>query len=86
MGASAKTIDRNAAIASALRTVATERTGLAALSDALGDGLAERFADAVETLAGIGGVLRGVEDQSAQHAHIPRAASPRQPGVFPDKS
>ena len=52
MGASAKTIDRNAAIASALRTVATERTGLAALSDALGDGLAERFADAVETLAG----------------------------------
>ena len=37
MGASAKTIDRNAAIASALRTVATERTGLAALSDALGD-------------------------------------------------
>jgi arabinose-5-phosphate isomerase len=62
MGASAKTIDRNAAIASALRTVATERTGLAALSDALGDGLAERFADAVETLAGIGGrvIVTGV--------------------------
>ena len=54
--------DRQAAIASALRTVATEQAGLAMLSQALADGLAEPFADAVAAIAGIRGrvIVTGV--------------------------
>ncbi|PWJ83825.1 arabinose-5-phosphate isomerase [Pseudaminobacter salicylatoxidans] len=54
--------DRQASIASALRTVATERAGIEALTDELGNGLAEAFADAVDILAGIRGrvIITGV--------------------------
>ena len=54
--------DRQASIASALRTVATEQAGLVMLSQALADGLAEPFADAVEAIAGIRGrvIVTGV--------------------------
>ncbi len=43
--------DAKAAIASALRTVKTENEGLAALAQALDNGLAEPFAEAVEQIA-----------------------------------
>jgi len=54
--------DRQASIASALRTVATERAGIEALAEELNNGLAEPFADAVEILAGIRGrvIITGV--------------------------
>jgi arabinose-5-phosphate isomerase len=54
--------DRQASIASAMRTVSTERVGLDALTEALDNGLAEPFADAVDILAGIGGrvIVTGV--------------------------
>lgn len=54
--------DRQASIASALRTVSTERAGVEALTIALENGLAEPFARAVETLAGIKGrvIVTGV--------------------------
>ncbi|MFD9902360.1 SIS domain-containing protein [Mesorhizobium sp. UC22_110] len=54
--------DRQAAIASALRTVATEQAGLAALSTALENGLAEPFARAVDILSRITGrvIVTGV--------------------------
>jgi arabinose-5-phosphate isomerase len=54
--------DREAAIQSALRTLSTEQAGLAALYDALGNGLSGPFAAAVEVLAGIGGrvIVTGV--------------------------
>lgn len=57
-----KPADRQAAIASALRTVATEQAGLAALSAALENGLAEPFARAVEILSRISGrvIVTGV--------------------------
>ncbi|MDQ0329409.1 arabinose-5-phosphate isomerase [Mesorhizobium sp. YL-MeA3-2017] len=57
-----KRADRQAAIASALRTVATEQAGLAALSTALEDGLAEPFAQAVDALSRITGrvIVTGV--------------------------
>ncbi len=57
-----KPVDRNAAIASALRTVAAEQSGLAALKSALEDGLSAPFADAVEVLSRIGGrvIVTGV--------------------------
>lgn len=48
-----KAPDRQASIASALRTVATEQAGIAALAAALENGLAEPFANAVEILAQI---------------------------------
>jgi arabinose-5-phosphate isomerase len=50
-----KKAERQAAIESALRTVAFEQAGMAALAEALAGGLAEPFAAAVETLS----VLRG---------------------------
>ena len=55
-------VDRQAAIASALRTVHTEMGGLTALSAALEDGLSEPFAAAVDILVGIGGrvIVTGV--------------------------
>ncbi|WP_054310798.1 KpsF/GutQ family sugar-phosphate isomerase [Mesorhizobium sp. 1M-11] len=57
-----KPADRQAAIASALRTVATEQAGLAALSTALENGLAEPFAQAVNILSRIRGrvIVTGV--------------------------
>lgn len=55
-------LDRASAAASALRTVKTEMAGLSALEAALGNGLAEPFAAAVDLLAGIGGrvIVSGV--------------------------
>lgn len=55
-------IDKQAVLASALRTVSTEMNGLSALSDALGNGLGEAFAKAVEALGAITGrvIVTGV--------------------------
>ncbi len=55
-------VDRNAAAASALRTVATEASGLAALAAALENGLAEPFAAAVDIVSRITGrvIVTGV--------------------------
>jgi len=57
-----KAPDPGAAIASALRTLATEQAGLAALAAALEDNLAERFARAVELVSGLRGrvIVTGV--------------------------
>lgn len=57
-----KPVDRNAAAASALRTVATEASGLAALAAALENGLAEPFAAAVDIVSRITGrvIVTGV--------------------------
>lgn len=54
--------DRQAAIESALRTVATEQAGVAVLAAALGNGLAEPFAAAVDTISRIEGrvIVTGV--------------------------
>ena len=54
--------DPQASIASALRTVATERAGVDALAAALDNGLSEPFARAVELVSGIGGrvIITGV--------------------------
>lgn len=52
---STKKADRQAAIASALRTITTEQAGMAALIDALNDGLAEPFGRAVEIISTIEG-------------------------------
>ncbi len=53
---------RDAAIESAMRTVATEQAGVAALAAALENGLSEPFAQAVDLLAGVGGrvIVTGV--------------------------
>ncbi len=55
-------VDRSATIASALRTVSTEMTGLAALETALQNGLGEPFAQAVERVGAITGrvIVTGV--------------------------
>src|SRR5688500_18931108 len=52
----------DAAIQSAMRTVTTEQAGIAALADALENGLSGPFAQAVDVLAGIGGrvIVTGV--------------------------
>ena len=57
-----KTVDRAAAIASAMRTVSTEAAGLSALMAALENGLSRPFAEAVAILSGIGGrvIVTGV--------------------------
>jgi arabinose-5-phosphate isomerase len=54
--------DRSAAIASALRTVATEQAGMAALAEALNNGVSEAFAHAVELVSAIRGrvIVTGV--------------------------
>ncbi|RWM12023.1 KpsF/GutQ family sugar-phosphate isomerase [Mesorhizobium sp.] len=54
--------DRQAAIESALRTVATEQAGMAALAAALDNGLSEPFAAAVEVISRIEGrvIVTGV--------------------------
>ena len=61
-GPSKKQADGKAAIESALRTVATEQSGLAALAQALHDGLADPFAQAVGILSTIQGrvIVTGV--------------------------
>ena len=61
-GGSKGTTERQAAIASALRTVTTEQAGMAALAEALNGGLAEPFAHAVEVLSVISGrvIVTGV--------------------------
>ncbi|TYR30185.1 KpsF/GutQ family sugar-phosphate isomerase [Mesorhizobium microcysteis] len=55
-------VDRSSAIASALRTVRTEMSGLTALEGALDNGLGEVFAQAVEIIGGITGrvIITGV--------------------------
>src|SRR5690606_34691988 len=55
-------VDRSAAAASALRTVRTEASGLAALAAALENGLAEPFAAAVDIVSRITGrvIVTGV--------------------------
>ena len=57
-----KPLDRAAAIQSALRTIATEQAGVAALAAALENGLAEPFAEALSRIAGISGrvIVTGV--------------------------
>jgi len=52
-----KPLDRQASIASALRTVATEQAGIAALAEALENGLAGPFAQAVDMISRIEGRL-----------------------------
>lgn len=54
--------DRSAAIASALRTVATEQAGVAALAEALSNGLSQSFARAIELISAIRGrvIVTGV--------------------------
>lgn len=57
-----KSVDRAAAIRSAVRTITTEQAGMAALAAALDNGLAEPFADAVARISGITGrvIVTGV--------------------------
>ncbi|TPK66038.1 MULTISPECIES: KpsF/GutQ family sugar-phosphate isomerase [unclassified Mesorhizobium] len=57
-----KPLDRQASIASALRTVATEQSGVAALAEALENGLAKPFAEAVDMISRIEGrvIVTGV--------------------------
>lgn len=52
-----KPLDRQASIESALRTVATEQAGIAALAEALENGLAAPFAHAVDMISKIEGRL-----------------------------
>lgn len=52
-----KPLDRQASIDSALRTVATEQAGIAALAEALENGLAAPFAQAVDMISKIDGRL-----------------------------
>ena len=61
-GSLKKPPDRQASISSALRTVATEQAGVAALAAALENGLSEPFAHAVELVSGIKGrvIVTGV--------------------------
>lgn len=55
-------VDGKSAVAAAIRTVRTGQLGMAALAGALGDGLSGPFAEAVETIAAIGGrvIVTGV--------------------------
>ena len=57
-----KKLDRSAAIASALRTVATEQAGMAALAETLNDGLSQSFGHAIELISAIRGrvIVTGV--------------------------
>src|SRR5688572_12097725 len=61
-GAKRKKADRTASIASALRTITTEKAGIEVLAGALNNGLADAFAHAVELIAGIDGrvIVTGV--------------------------
>lgn len=61
-GLKRKTVDRSAAIRSAVRTITTEQAGMAALAAALDNGLAEPFAEAVAKISGITGrvIVTGV--------------------------
>lgn len=55
-------VDGSAAIAAAVRTIRTEQSGVAALAEALDNGLSGPFADAVQTISAIGGrvIVTGV--------------------------
>ena len=55
-------VDGKSAVAAAIRTVRTGQLGMAALAGALGDSLSGPFAEAVETIAAIGGrvIVTGV--------------------------
>ncbi len=55
-------VDGKAAIDAAIRTIRTEQSGVAALADALDNGLSEPFARAVEVISAIGGrvIVTGV--------------------------
>jgi arabinose-5-phosphate isomerase len=57
-----KTVDRAAAIDSAIRTITTEQAGIQALAAALDNGLADPFADAVAKISAITGrvIVTGV--------------------------
>jgi arabinose-5-phosphate isomerase len=59
-----------ASIASALRTLAAERDGLATLMDAIGDGLGEAFGHAVERLAAAQG--RVIVSGMGKSGHVAR--------------
>jgi arabinose-5-phosphate isomerase len=61
-GSAEKPDNRQAAIESALRTVATEQAGMAALAEAFANGLAKPFADTVNIVSALGGrvVVTGV--------------------------
>ncbi|HTV71161.1 MAG TPA: KpsF/GutQ family sugar-phosphate isomerase [Rhizobiaceae bacterium] len=61
-GSAEKPDNRQAAIESALRTVATEQAGIAALAEAFANGLAKPFADTVNIVSALGGrvVVTGV--------------------------
>ena len=59
-----------ASIASALRTLAAERDGLATLMDAIGDGLGEAFGQAVERLAAAQG--RVIVSGMGKSGHVAR--------------
>jgi arabinose-5-phosphate isomerase len=61
-GAKRKKADRTASIASALRTITTEKAGIEVLAGALNNGLADAFAHAVGLIAGIDGrvIVTGV--------------------------
>ncbi|QBK31740.1 MAG: KpsF/GutQ family sugar-phosphate isomerase [Roseitalea porphyridii] len=63
-------LTRPSAMQSALRTLGTERGGLDALSEALQNGLGKPFAEAVDTLHGVGGrvIVSGV----GKSGHIAR--------------
>lgn len=54
---SSMNIDRKSVVASAVRTLETERAGLKELAEALDNGLADPFAEAVRIIAGIKGRL-----------------------------
>lgn len=57
-----KPVDGRSAIAAAVRTIRTEQSGVAALAEALDNGLSGPFVDAVQTISAIGGrvIVTGV--------------------------
>lgn len=61
-GLKRKSVDRAAAIASAVRTITTEQAGMAALAAALDNGLSDPFAEAVAIISAITGrvIVTGV--------------------------
>jgi len=84
-GGSKGKAERQAAIASALRTVTTEQAGMAALAEALLGGLAEPFARAVEVLSVISGrvIVTGVGKSGHIGSKIAATlASTGTPGFF----
>lgn len=68
--ANPRTAPARQALASAIRTLATERDGLAVLMDALGNGLGDAFAAAVETIAAAKG--RVIVTGMGKSGHVAR--------------